>query len=84
MSGKSWWPRRTAGQKGKSGHRAGPVADAFFVAFRIPNLFRRLVGEGAKMSYRPYWASCPNACLASCPNACLASCHNSSSRVSEV
>jgi putative peptidoglycan lipid II flippase len=26
---------------------AGPVADAFFVAFRIPNLLRRLVGEGA-------------------------------------
>lgn len=26
---------------------AGPVADAFFVAFRFPNLFRRLFGEGA-------------------------------------
>ncbi len=26
---------------------AGPVADAFVVAFRIPNLFRRLVAEGA-------------------------------------
>ncbi len=26
---------------------AGPAADAFFVAFRIPNLLRRLVGEGA-------------------------------------
>jgi putative peptidoglycan lipid II flippase len=25
----------------------GPVADAFFVAFRFPNLFRRLFGEGA-------------------------------------
>ncbi len=25
----------------------GPVADAFVVAFRIPNLFRRLFGEGA-------------------------------------
>ena len=25
----------------------GPVADAFFVAFRFPNLFRRLVAEGA-------------------------------------
>jgi putative peptidoglycan lipid II flippase len=25
----------------------GPVADAFFVAFRIPNLFRRLFAEGA-------------------------------------
>jgi len=26
---------------------AGPVADAFFVALRVPNLFRRLFGEGA-------------------------------------
>ncbi len=26
---------------------AGPVADAFFVAFRIPNLLRSVVGEGA-------------------------------------
>ncbi|WP_417767002.1 murein biosynthesis integral membrane protein MurJ [Stappia sp.] len=26
---------------------AGPVADAFFVAFRLPNLFRRLLAEGA-------------------------------------
>ncbi|MET0688022.1 MAG: lipid II flippase MurJ, partial [Methyloceanibacter sp.] len=26
---------------------AGPVADAFFVAFRVPNLFRRLFAEGA-------------------------------------
>jgi putative peptidoglycan lipid II flippase len=26
---------------------AGPVADAFFLANRIPNLFRRLFGEGA-------------------------------------
>ena len=26
---------------------AGIYADAFIVAFRIPNLFRRLVGEGA-------------------------------------
>ena len=25
----------------------GPVADAFFVAFRLPNLFRRLFAEGA-------------------------------------
>lgn len=25
----------------------GPVADAFFVAFRFPNLFRRLLAEGA-------------------------------------
>ncbi|MFN4090502.1 MAG: murein biosynthesis integral membrane protein MurJ, partial [Alphaproteobacteria bacterium] len=26
---------------------AGPMADAFFVAFRLPNLFRRLFAEGA-------------------------------------
>jgi putative peptidoglycan lipid II flippase len=26
---------------------AGPVTDAFFVAYRIPNLLRRLLGEGA-------------------------------------
>src|SRR3989304_1745100 len=26
---------------------AGPVADAFFVAFRVPNMFRRLFAEGA-------------------------------------
>ena len=25
----------------------GPVADAFFVALKLPNLFRRLFGEGA-------------------------------------
>ena len=25
----------------------GPVADAFIVAFRLPNLFRRLFAEGA-------------------------------------
>src|ERR1700709_1949804 len=25
----------------------GPIADAFFVALRLPNLFRRLFGEGA-------------------------------------
>ncbi|MCB1486833.1 MAG: lipid II flippase MurJ, partial [Bauldia sp.] len=25
----------------------GPIADAFFVAFRFPNLFRRLFAEGA-------------------------------------
>jgi len=29
---------------------AGPATDAFFVAFRLPNLFRRLVGEGALSS----------------------------------
>ncbi len=26
---------------------AGPVADVFFVAFKFPNLFRRLFAEGA-------------------------------------
>src|SRR3546814_17259749 len=26
---------------------AGMAADAFFVAFRLPNIFRRLFGEGA-------------------------------------
>ena len=26
---------------------SGPVADAFFIAFKIPNLFRRLFAEGA-------------------------------------
>src|SRR5436305_15230582 len=26
---------------------AGPVADAFFVAQKLPNMFRRLFGEGA-------------------------------------
>ncbi|MEK9785880.1 MAG: murein biosynthesis integral membrane protein MurJ, partial [Gammaproteobacteria bacterium] len=26
---------------------SGPIADAFFVAFRIPNFFRRIFGEGA-------------------------------------
>src|SRR5262245_46197058 len=26
---------------------AGPMTDAFFVAFRIPNILRRLLGEGA-------------------------------------
>ena len=24
----------------------GPIADAFFIALRVPNLFRRLFGEG--------------------------------------
>ena len=26
---------------------AGPVADAFFIAFKLPNFFRRLFAEGA-------------------------------------
>jgi putative peptidoglycan lipid II flippase len=29
---------------------AGPITDAFFVAFRIPNVLRRLLGEGALSS----------------------------------
>ena len=28
---------------------AGPIADAFFVAFRLPNLFRSLFAEGASI-----------------------------------
>jgi putative peptidoglycan lipid II flippase len=35
----------------------GPVADAFFVAFRFPNLFRRLFAEGAfNSSFVPLFA----------------------------
>ena len=26
---------------------AGPVSDVFFVAFKLPNMFRRLTAEGA-------------------------------------
>ena len=26
---------------------AGPIADAFFVAFKLPNFFRRLTAEGS-------------------------------------
>ena len=26
---------------------AGPISDAFFVAFKLPNMFRRLTAEGA-------------------------------------
>ena len=37
---------------------AGPVADAFFVANRLPNLFRRLFGEGAfNAAFVPAFAS---------------------------
>ena len=32
---------------------AGPAADAFFVAFRIPNFLRRFVGEGATAAFVP-------------------------------
>ena len=38
---------------------ASPLTDAFFVAFRIPNLFRRLLGEGALSSaFIPLFARC--------------------------
>lgn len=36
---------------------AGPFADAFFVAFRLPNMFRRLFGEGSlTMAFVPVFA----------------------------
>ena len=36
----------------------GPIADAFFVAFRIPNTFRRLFSEGAfNAAFVPSYAS---------------------------
>lgn len=36
---------------------AGPVADAFFVAFKLPNFFRRLTGEGAMtVAFVPLYA----------------------------
>ncbi|MEG6552355.1 lipid II flippase MurJ, partial [Desulfocurvibacter africanus] len=36
---------------------AGPISDAFFVAFRVPNLLRRLFGEGAlTMAFIPIFA----------------------------
>ena len=35
---------------------AGPVADAFFVALKLPNLFRRVTGEGAfSVSFVPLY-----------------------------
>lgn len=37
---------------------AGPVADAFFVALRLPNLFRRILAEGAfSIAFVPIFAS---------------------------
>jgi len=37
---------------------AGPVADAFFVALKLPNLFRRVTAEGAfSVSFVPIFAS---------------------------
>jgi putative peptidoglycan lipid II flippase len=36
---------------------AGPIADAFFVAFKLPNFFRRLTGEGAMtVAFVPLYA----------------------------
>ena len=36
---------------------AGPIADAFFVAFRLPNHFRAIFGEGAfNAAYVPSYA----------------------------
>src|SRR5690625_1659096 len=36
---------------------AGPVAEAFFVAFRLPNMFRRFFAEGAfNMAFVPMFA----------------------------
>ncbi|MBI2584702.1 MAG: lipid II flippase MurJ, partial [Rhodospirillales bacterium] len=36
---------------------AGGVADVFFVAFKLPNLFRRLFAEGAfSMAFVPMFA----------------------------
>ncbi|NJB68639.1 putative peptidoglycan lipid II flippase [Desulfobaculum xiamenense] len=36
---------------------AGPIADAFFVAFRLPNLMRRLFGEGSlTMAFVPVYS----------------------------
>ena len=37
---------------------AGPVADAFFIAFKLPNLFRRLFAEGAfNAAFVPLYAA---------------------------
>ena len=37
---------------------AGPVADAFYAAFRFPNLFRRILAEGAfNIAFIPLFAS---------------------------
>ena len=37
---------------------SGPIADAFFVAFRIPNTFRRLFSEGTfNAAFVPSYAS---------------------------
>ena len=40
---------------------SGPLADAFFVAFRIPNTFRRLFSEGAfNAAFVPSYSSLLN------------------------
>ena len=40
---------------------AGPLADAFFVAFRIPNTFRRLFSEGTfNAAFIPSYSSLLN------------------------
>jgi len=40
---------------------AGPAADAFFVAFRLPNLMRRLFGEGSlTLAFVPVFAQLKN------------------------
>jgi putative peptidoglycan lipid II flippase len=37
---------------------AGPAADAFFIAFKLPNFFRRFLGEGAlSAAFVPLYAS---------------------------
>ena len=39
---------------------AGPVADAFYVAFRLPNHFRAIFAEGAfNAAFLPAYAPCP-------------------------
>jgi putative peptidoglycan lipid II flippase len=41
---------------------AGPMADAFFVAFKLPNLFRRLFAEGAfSVTFVPLFAKAAHA-----------------------
>jgi putative peptidoglycan lipid II flippase len=38
---------------------AGPLSDAYFAALQIPNLFRRLVADGAlNASFVPVWSGC--------------------------
>ncbi len=43
---------------------AGPVTDAFFVAFRIPNILRRLLAEGS--TPRPGSGPTSTGCFAPC------------------